>query len=292
MSTLAGKTVLVSGGSRGIGLAIAVRAARDGANVVLLGKTARPDPRLPGTIHSAAEQVEQAGGTALALVCDVRSEEQVRDAVRQAVERFGGLDVCVNNASAIAPTDTLDTELKRFDLMHQVNVRGTFLVTRTALPHLLAAGNPHVLTLSPPLDVSARWYAPHVAYTSSKMAMSMLTLGWAAEFAERGVGVNSLWPLTTIDTAAVRNVLGGGALAALSRSPEIVADAAHAVLTRSAVDCTGNFFIDEEVLREQGVTDFERYAPPAAPAGAPLARDLFVPDAVADRSTTPLVRAI
>lgn len=283
--SLAGRTVLLSGGTRGIGLAIAVRVAADGANVVLLGKTDQPHPKLPGTLHTAAAQVEAAGGLALPVVCDIRFDDQVLAAVEQAVAAFGGIDVLVNNASAISPTPTLDTEMKRFDLMHQVNVRGTFMVTKAALPHLLKAPNPHVLTLSPPLDLDPKWYAPHLAYTMSKMAMSMVTLGLAAEFASQGIAVNSLWPLTSVDTAAVRNVLGGDGMAATSRTTDIVADAAHAILTRPAREATGNFYIDEEVLREEGVTDFTRYAPHAS---GPLTLDFFVPDATAARSHTPV----
>jgi citronellol/citronellal dehydrogenase len=274
MTSLKGKTVLVSGGSRGIGLAIAVRAARDGAQVAVLGKTGEPNPKLPGTLYSAASEVERAGGTALPIVCDIRSDEQVTRAVDEVVARFGGIDVCVNNASAISPTTTPATDMKRYDLMHDINVRGTFLVSKTCLPHLMAAANPHILTLSPPLDMAAHWFAPHLAYTMSKMAMSMVTLGLAEELAAHGVAVNSLWPLTTIDTAAVRNLLGGAGAAASSRTAEIVADAAHVILTRPARDCTGNFFIDEEVLREEGVTDFERYA---VTPGAGLTVDFFVP---------------
>jgi citronellol/citronellal dehydrogenase len=281
--SLAGRTVLLSGGTRGIGLAIAVRAAADGANVVLLGKTDQPHPKLPGTLHTAAAQVEAAGGLALPVVCDIRFDDQVLAAVEQAVAAFGGIDVLVNNASAISPTPTLDTEMKRFDLMHQVNVRGTFMVTKAALPHLLQAPNPHVLTLSPPLDLDPKWYAPHLAYTMSKMAMSMVTLGLAAEFASQGIAVSSLWPLASVDTAAVRNVLGGDGMAATSRTTDIVADAAHAILTRPAGEATGNFYIDEEVLREEGTTDFTRYAPHAS---GPLTLDFFVPDATAARSRT------
>lgn len=283
--SLAGRTVLVSGGTRGIGLAIAVRAAADGANVVLLGKTDQPHPQLRGTLHTAAADVEAAGGHALPVVCDIRFEDQVLAAVEQAVSAFGGVDVLVNNASAISPTPTLATQMKRFDLMHQVNGRGTFMVTKTTLPHLLQADNPHVLTLSPPLDLDPKWYAPHLAYTMSKMTMSMVTLGLAAEFASHGVAVNSLWPLTSIDTAAVRNVLGGDGMAATSRTTDIVADAAHAILTRPAREATGNFYIDEEVLRAEGVTDFTRYAPHTS---GPLTLDFFVPDATAGRSHTPV----
>ena len=291
--SLNGKTIFMSGGSRGIGLAIALRAARDGANVVIAAKTAEPHPKLPGTIHTAAAEIEEAGGQALAVVCDIRSEEAVADAVESAVARFGGIDVAINNASAIQLTPTAATDIKRYDLMHDINARGTFLVTKTCLPHLKASAkagrNPHVLTLSPPLDMSPKWFAPHVAYTMAKYGMSMCTLGHAAEFAKDGIAVNSLWPLTAIDTAAVRNLLGGDTMAKMSRSPEIMADAAHAVLTRGP-DCTGNFFIDEEVLREEGIEDFGLYAPHAEP-GEPLAGDFFVPDAVFERLPTKVMRS-
>ncbi|MBV9747519.1 MAG: NAD(P)-dependent oxidoreductase, partial [Acetobacteraceae bacterium] len=224
---LQGKTLFISGGSRGIGLAIALRAARDGANVVIAAKTAEPHPKLPGTIHTAAAEIEAAGGRALAVACDIRSEEQVQATVEQAVEVFGGIDVCVNNASAIQLTPTPTTEMKRYDLMHQVNARGTFLCSKLTLPYLRRAANPHILNLSPPLDMAPRWFAPHVAYTIAKYGMSLCTLGMSEEFRADGVAVNSLWPLTAIDTAAVRNVLGGDAIARLCRSPAIVADAAY-----------------------------------------------------------------
>ena len=283
--TLGGKTLLITGGTRGIGLAIALRAARDGANVVILGKTAEPHPKLPGTVFSAAEEIRAAGGGALAVVGDVRSEEQVLAAVAQTLERFGGLDILVNNASAIALTGTLDTELKRYDLMHQVNARGTFLCSKACLPHLRKAGNPHILTLSPPLDLQARWFAHSLAYSLAKFGMSLCTLGMAAEFKEAGIAVNSLWPLTTIDTAAVRNLVGGPSVARASRKADIMADAAWFILNRPARSCTGTFFIDEEVLRAEGVTDF---APYASEPGVPLAGDFFLPDSVVNASPTPL----
>ncbi|MER0237741.1 NAD(P)-dependent oxidoreductase [Fulvimarina sp. MAC8] len=282
-SSLNGKTIFMSGGSRGIGYAIALRAARDGANVVVAAKTDKPHPKLPGTIHSAVEDIEAAGGQGLATVCDIRDEDQVKAAVEKAVERFGGIDICINNASAIQLTGTLETEMRRYDLMNEVNARGTFLVSKTCLPHLLKADNPHILNLAPPLDMNPKWFASHTAYTMAKFGMSMCTLGMAAEFKEQGVAVNSLWPLTAIDTAAVRNVLGGDQMAKMSRSPEIVADAAHAILTRPSRETTGNFFIDEVLLREEGVTDFSRYGPEG---GSDPVADFFVPDAVFDSLPT------
>lgn len=278
--SLAGKTLFITGATRGIGLAIARRAARDGANVAIAAKTVDPHPKLPGTLATASQEIEQAGGTALGVPCDIRDEQQVVSAVEKTVETFGGIDVCVNNASAISLTPTLQTEMKRYDLMNQVNARGTFLVSKTCLPYLLQAENPHILNLAPPLDMAAKWFAPHVAYTSAKMGMSLCTLGMSAEFAEQGVAVNSLWPLTTIDTAAVRNVLGGDQMAAVSRTPEVLADAAYAIVTRPARACTGNFFIDEDILREEGVTDFSVYGPAS---GAKPLLDFFVPDPVVER---------
>ena len=286
--TLHGKTIFISGGSRGIGLAIALRAARDGANVAIAAKTSEPHPKLPGTIHTAAAAIEAAGGRALALLCDIRDERQVAAAVDATVAAFGGIDVCINNASAIALTGTLETDMKRYDLMNGINARGTFLCSKMALPHLLAAENPHILNLAPPLDLAPKWFGPHVAYTMAKYGMSLCTLGMAEEFRERGVAVNSLWPLTTIDTAAVRFALGGDAMAQMSRTPEIVADAAHAILTKPARTCTGNFFIDEEVLRADGMTDFSRYA--AGASDGPFAGDFFVPDAAFERSPTVVER--
>jgi citronellol/citronellal dehydrogenase len=283
--SLKGRTLFISGGSRGIGLAIALRAARDGANVTIAAKTAEPHPKLPGTIYTAVEEIEKAGGRGLPVLCDIRDEDQVSDAVKKTVEAFGGIDICVNNASAIQLTGTLQTDMKRFDLMHQINTRGTFLVSKMCIPHLKLSDNPHILNLAPPLDMEAKWFKNHVAYTMAKFGMSMCTLGMSAEFAGDGIAVNSLWPLTAIDTAAVRNLLGGEAVAAMSRSPEIMADAAHAVLTRPSREATGNFFIDEEVLRAAGVTDFSVYAPGAT---GPLAADFFVPDEVLERTGTKL----
>jgi citronellol/citronellal dehydrogenase len=257
-TTLAGKTLLITGASRGIGLAIALRAARDGANVVIAAKSNVPNPKLPGTIHSAAAEIEAAGGKALAVKCDIREEAEVRAAVVAAVERFGGIDVLVNNASAISLTGTLDTPMKRFDLMFGVNVRGTFLCSQACLPHLLAAENPHILTLSPPLNMDPKWFGPHVAYTMAKYGMSECVLGMAEEFRDRGVAVNALWPRTVIRTAALAMIPGVDP--ARCRTPEIMADAAHAVLTTPARERTGRFLIDEDVLREAGVTDFDRYA--------------------------------
>jgi citronellol/citronellal dehydrogenase len=260
VSDLRGKTIVMSGGSRGIGLAIALRAARDGANVTLLAKTAVPHPRLSGTIYTAAEEIEAAGGHALAVVGDVRDERAVDDAVERAVALFGGIDVVVNNASAIDVSPSATISMKRYDLMQDVNTRGTFLLSRMCVPYLREALNPHVLTLSPPLSLDPRWYGPHLAYTLAKFGMSMCTLGMAAEHSGSGIAFNSLWPRTIIATAAVRNVLGGEAAMARSRRPEIVADAAHAILTRPARMTTGNFFIDDEVLAAEGVTDLSGYA--------------------------------
>ena len=260
MSELAGKTIVMSGGSRGIGLAIALRAARDGANVVLLAKTAKPHPRLEGTIHTAAAEIEAAGGNALAVVGDVRDDHSVTDAVERACERFGAIDIVVNNASAIDVSPSTTIAMKRYDLMQDVNTRGTFLLSRTCVPYLRDADNPHVLTLSPPLSLDPKWYGAHLAYTLAKFGMSMCTLGMSVEHAEVGIAFNSLWPRTIVATAAVQNLLGGDAAMARSRRPEIVADAAHHILTRPARTTTGNFFIDDEVLAQAGVTDLSAYA--------------------------------
>lgn len=259
MATLQGKTLFVTGASRGIGLAIATRAARDGANIVIAAKTAEPHPKLPGTIHTAAAEIEAAGGQALPLVCDIRDEDAVKRAVAAGAARFGGIDIVINNASAIALLGTEQITMSRFDLMHQVNARGTFLVSKLCLPWLYKAENPHILALSPPLDMLEKWFAPHVAYSMAKYGMSMCVLGMAGEFRERGIAVNALWPRTTIATAAV-NMLGGDELMRHSRKPEIMADAAHAIITRPSREFTGNFCIDDEVLESQGCTDLSRYS--------------------------------
>ncbi len=272
MADLRGKTLFITGASRGIGLAIGKRAAADGANIVIAAKTAEPHPKLPGTIYTAAEEIEAAGGRALPLVVDIRFDEQVAAAVAKVVETFGGIDILVNNASAIQLTGTLETEMKRFDLMHQINARGTFLCSKLCLPHLLKAANPHVLTLSPPLNIEERWFAPHVAYSMAKFGMSLCMLGMAGEFRGR-VAFNSLWPRTTIATAAVANFPGGEELVRKSRKPEILGDAAHWILTRPARETSGNFFIDEDVLRRAGVSDFSRYA---VDPDAELMPDFFV----------------
>jgi citronellol/citronellal dehydrogenase len=273
MSTLQGKTLFITGASRGIGKAIALRAARDGANVVIAAKTAEPNPKLPGTIYTAAEEIEKAGGKALPCIVDVRDEAQVVEAVKQAVAKFGGIDVCVNNASAISLTGTLQTPMKRYDLMHQINTRGTFLCSQACLPYLLKAKNPHILNLSPPLNFEEKWFAPHVAYTMAKFGMSLCVLGMAGEFRSQGVAVNALWPRTVIATAAVQNLLGGDEVMKGSRSPDIMGDAAHVILTRPSRECTGNFFVDDEVLRSAGVTDLGKYQ---SVPGAELIPDFFV----------------
>lgn len=272
--TLRGRTLFITGGSRGIGEAIALRAARDGANVVIAAKTSEPHPKLPGTIHTAAAAVETAGGQALAIPVDIRSEDQVRAAVAQAVERFGGIDVLVNNASAIGLTGTLETSMKRFDLMHQVNARGTFLCCQACIPHLKRGTNPHILNLSPPLNLHPKWFANHVAYTMAKYGMSMCVLGMAAELAPHGVAVNALWPRTGIDTVAIAHV-AGEAIRDRCRSPEIMADAAHVILTKPSRAFTGQFCIDEDILRAEGVADFSRYNPEGV-ADADLLPDFFL----------------
>ncbi len=272
MATLEGKVLFITGASRGIGKAIALRAARDGARIVIAAKTAEPHPKLPGTIYTAAEEIEAAGGKALPLVVDIRSEEQIAQAVAKTVETFGGIDICVNNASAISLTGTLETPMKRYDLMHSINVRGTYATSQACIPHLKKAKNPHILNLSPPLNMSPKWFQNHVAYTMAKYGMSMCVLGMAAEFKDEGIAVNALWPKTTIATAAI-NMVGGDEMMRQSRKPEIVADAAHAILTSDSRSCTGNFFIDEDLLRSRGVTDFESYA---FEKGATLLPDYFL----------------
>jgi citronellol/citronellal dehydrogenase len=271
--TLAGKTLFVSGGSRGIGLAIALRAARDGANVAIAAKTSEPHPSLPGTIGTAARQIEEAGGRALPIVCDIRHEDQVEAAVAKSIAHFGGIDICLNNASAIRLTTILDTPVARYDLINSVNARGTFIVTQKCLPHLLKAENPHILAISPPLNIEERWFAPHVAYSLSKFGMSLLMLGVAGEFRGR-VGANSLWPRTAIDTAAMAEFKWHFDVGAL-RSPEIMADAAYSILTSDARTVTGNFFVDDEVLRAHGVSDLSRYNPSGV-ADIDVTPDLFV----------------
>jgi len=257
---LGGKTLFITGASRGIGKAIAMRAARDGANVAVAAKTTEPHPKLPGTIYSAADEIERAGGQALPIAVDIRDEAQVDAAIAATAARFGGIDILVNNASAISLTGTLETPMKRFDLMHQVNVRGTYLCSQKAIPHLKRAANPHILNLAPPLDstLSARWFAPHVAYTMAKYGMTLCVLGMAEEFRADGIAVNALWPRTAIDTEAIRLIAGEQARLR-TRSPEILADAAHYILTRPARELTGRFLVDDEVLREAGVTDLSRY---------------------------------
>jgi len=274
MQTLKGRTLFISGASRGIGLAIANRAAKDGANIALAAKTSEPHPKLPGTIYTAAEEIEKSGGKALPLVCDIRSEDQVRKAVEQAIEKFGGIDICINNASAIQLTNTLHTDMKRYDLMHQINTRGTFLVSKVCLPHLLKSDNPHILNLSPPLDMDAKWFGPHVAYTMAKYGMSLCVLGMSEEFKNQGVAVNALWPRTAIATAAVKNILGGEDTVNISRFPSIMADAAHVILTKNSKEFTGNFCIDDNILSESGVKDFSIYADVPF---SQLAPDFFVP---------------
>jgi citronellol/citronellal dehydrogenase len=271
MSNLAGKTLFITGASRGIGLAIALRAARDGANVVIAAKSGVPNPKLPGTIHTAAAEVEAAGGKALALKVDIREEAEVHAAMAQAAERFGGIDILVNNASAIWLAGTEATPMKRFDLMHQVNTRGTFMVTQACLPYLKKASNPHVLMLAPPPNLSQKWFAPHTAYTIAKYGMSLCVLGMSAEFAPLGIAVNALWPRTVIATAAIAMI--DGVKPEQCRRPEIVADAAHALLIQPSRQCTGRFAIDEEVLHEAGIQDFDRYA---YQPGTPLLPDLFL----------------
>lgn len=257
---LKGRTLFITGASRGIGLAIALRAAKDGANIAIAAKSTEDNPRIPGTIYSAAKLIEEAGGAALPISCDIRFEDQIESAVNQTVEKFGGIDILINNASAIDLRSIDALDMKRFDLMHQVNGRGTYLCAKHCLSYLKSSNNPHILTLSPPLDMSSKWFNPMLAYTMAKYGMSMVTLGLSANLKKHKIAVNSLWPETAIATAAVANLLGGDALVQRSRKPEIVADAAYEILTRSSADCTGNFFIDVNVLKEAGITDFTSYA--------------------------------
>ena len=273
--SLQGKTLFITGASRGIGLAIALRAARDGANIVVAAKTAEPHPKLPGTIHTAAAEIARAGGRALPLVVDVRDEASVKQAIDRTVENFGGLDIVVNNASAVQVTPATQTEMRRFDLMHQVNARGTFMVSKYAISHLERAANPHILMISPPLDMQEKWFAPHTAYAMAKFGMSLVVLGLAGELRPKGIAVNALWPRTTIATSAIKNLLGGNEMMRMSRMPEIVADAAYAIFQKPARSFTGNFLIDDSFLAAEGFTDFDRYR---VDPSAPLAPDFFVPD--------------
>ena len=273
--SLKGKTLLITGASRGIGLAIALRAARDGANVAIAAKTTEPHPKLEGTIYTAAEQIEKAGGKALPLPVDIREESAVTDAIERTAATFGGIDIVVNNASAIQTTPVSQTDMKRFDLMQQINTRGTFLVTKHALPYLEKAANPHVLMLSPPLDMNERWFAPHLAYSLAKYGMSLCVLGFAGEFRARGIAVNALWPRTTIATAAIKNLLGGDAIMRASRTPDILAEAAYRIFLKPAGEFTGNFLIDDTFLVSEGVTDLDRYRVDPSVA---LQADFFVPE--------------
>ncbi|MEC9105653.1 MAG: NAD(P)-dependent oxidoreductase [Candidatus Neomarinimicrobiota bacterium] len=260
MSLFKDKTVFITGGSRGIGKAIGLRLAREGANIVIIAKTVEPHPKLPGTIFTASDEMDKAGGKGLPICTDIRYEDQVKDAVKQTVDAFGGIDILINNASAIQLTGTLETEMKRYDLMHQINIRGTYMASKYCIPYLKQANNPHILNLSPPLNMETRWFAPHVAYTMSKFGMSMCVLGMAGELKKDGIAVNALWPKTVIQTAAVQNLLGGDKVMEKARKPDIMGDAAIAVLSKNSADCTGNFFVDEELLRSEGVTDFSIYS--------------------------------
>ncbi len=275
MATLHGKTLFITGASRGIGLAIALKAARDGANVAIAAKTETPHPKLAGTIYSAAQEVEQAGGRALPLVVDVRDEQAVKNAIDKTAATFGSLDIVINNASAIQLTGVAETDMRRFDLMHQINTRGTYMVSKYAIPHLEKAANPHILMLSPPLDLKEKWFAPHTAYSMAKYGMSLVVLGLAGELRSKGIAVNALWPRTTIATAAIKNILGGDVLMRRSRSADILADAAYRLFLKPARSFSGNFLIDDTFLAGEGVTDFECYR---VDPSEPLAPDFFVPD--------------
>lgn len=271
--SLTNQTAFITGASRGIGKSIALRIAKDGGNIVIAAKSVEENPKLGGTIFSAAEEIEKAGGKALPVQCDIRYEDQIQAAIDKAVAQFGGIDIVINNASAISLTPTEQTESKRFDLMHDINVRGTFFVTRACIPYLKKSSNAHILTLSPPINLNPKWFGGHVAYTITKYSMSMMTIGWAAELKQYRIASNALWPRTTIDTAAVRNLLGGEALAKMSRTPDILADAAYYIITKPSADCTGNCFIDEDVMATEGITDLSHYS---VVPGANLYKDLFV----------------
>ena len=274
MTYFKNKTVIMSGGSRGVGLEIAKALGKDGANIAILAKTTEPHPTLPGTIFTAADEIEEVGGTALPIVCDIRYEDQVEAAVKETVNKFGGIDICINNASAIHLTDTVNTPMKRYDLMHNINVRGTFMLSQKCIPHLIKGDNSHILTLSPPLDIARKWFGMTLAYTTAKYGMSLVAHGLAEELGKHNVASNCLWPRTSLDTAAVRNVIGEE-LVKGSRKPSIYADAAYAVLKRDSSSCTGNFFLDQDVLEEEGVTDFDQYA---IDPEAKLVSDFFVDD--------------
>ena len=274
MTYFKNKTVIMSGGSRGVGLEIAKALGKDGANIAILAKTTEPHPTLPGTIFTAADEIEDVGGTALPIVCDIRYEDQVEAAVEETVNKFGGIDICINNASAIHLTDTVNTPMKRYDLMHNINVRGTFMLSQKCIPHLIKGDNSHILTLSPPLDIARKWFGMTLAYTTAKYGMSLVAHGLAEELGKHNVASNCLWPRTSLDTAAVRNVIGEE-LVKGSRKPSIYADAAYAVLKRDSSSCTGNFFLDQDVLEEEGVTDFDQYA---IDPEAKLVSDFFVDD--------------
>jgi citronellol/citronellal dehydrogenase len=269
----AGKTIVITGATRGIGKAIALKLAKAGANIVVAAKSTEENPKLGGTIYSAAAEIEAAGSKALAVACDIRFEDQIASVVEQTIAKFGGIDILINNASAISLTTTEQTEAKRYDLMHDVNVRGTFMMTKACIPYLRKSSNPHILTLSPPLNLDPKWFEKHVAYTMSKYNMSMMTIGWAKELAKDRIAANSLWPRTTIDTAAVRNLLGGQMLVNMSRTPEILADAAYEILKRPSTQCTGNLYVDEQVLAAEGITDLAHYS---VVPGATLYTDLFL----------------
>jgi len=276
--SLAGKTLFITGASRGIGLAVALRAARDGANIAIAAKTSTPHPKLAGTIYTAAADIERAGGKALPLVVDVRDEPMVRDALAKTAAQFGGIDIIVNNASAIQLTKVVDTDMKRFDLMHQINARGTFMVSKWAIAYLEKAANPHILMISPPLDMKEKWFAPHTAYSMAKFGMSLVVLGLAGELRAQGIAVNALWPRTVIATAAIQNLLGGETRMRQARKPDIMADAAHAIFCSPSRQLTGRFLIDDNILAERGVTDFDRYR---VDPTEELARDFFLPDDIA-----------